>query len=115
MLKSATVRPNAWLPTVMSGLSAGGSTQATATAVPSSQDCSVFTTVAAGQGCSLPGVGLSSGEVYTVVNHGASALSVYPAVNGYIGTAAQNGAYSLAAGSAVSFLYVGLGRWCVGV
>jgi hypothetical protein len=104
-------RGNEWLPTVVNNLTAAGSTQGTATAIPSGQDESIFTTVGSGQGCSLPGAGIAIGEEYVVANHGSNALAVYPATGGYMGTAAQNAAYSLAAGKTGYFTYVGQNHW----
>jgi hypothetical protein len=101
---------NEWIANVGQGLSAAGSTQGTATAIPLGQDLSVFTTVASGTGCILP-AGLSAGEEYAVANHGLNALAVYPPANGYMGTAAQNVAYSLAAGKTGYFAYIGQGRF----
>lgn len=102
---------NEWIPNAVSGLTAAGNSQGTALAIPSGQDCSIFTTVAASTGCIFPSSGVSIGEEYVVVNHGANALSVYPASGGKVGTAATNAAYSLAAGKAGYFIYVGLNQW----
>lgn len=104
---------NEWLPSVAQNLTAAGSTQGTATVIPSGQDESIFTTVAASTGCILPGVGVGVGEEYVVANHGANALAVYPATGGKMGTAATNAAYSLAAGKTGYFTYVGQGQWTV--
>lgn len=102
---------NDWLPAVVNNLAAAGTNQGTATPIPAGQDCSVFTTVASGTGASLPGAGVGLGEEYMVANHGANALLVYPALGGYIGAAAQNGSYSLAAGKTGYFTSVGVNRW----
>lgn len=111
MANSQAPKGNEWLPTVVNNLTAAGSTQGGATAIPPGQDESIFTTVASSTGCSLPGSGLGIGEEYVIANHGANALSVYPATGGYVGTAAQNAAYSLAAGKTGYFTYVGSGHW----
>ena len=97
-----------WLPNVVTGLVGAGSSQGTALAIPSGQDESVFITVAASTGCIMPSSGVSLGEEYVVANHGANALSVYPATGGKMGTASTNGAYSLAAGKTGYFTYVGV-------
>jgi hypothetical protein len=55
------------------------------------------------------------GEEYSVANHGANAVLVYPAVGGKIGTLALNAGFSLAAGNGITFQFVGGGQWCVGV
>lgn len=102
---------NEWLPNVVSGLTAAGSTQGTATAIPAGQDESVFTTVAASTGCIFPASGVGVGEEYVIANHGGNALSVYPPSGGKMGTGATNAAYSLAAGKTGYFTYVGQLQW----
>jgi hypothetical protein len=115
-VSSYAVPPNAWLPKVVTNLTATGSTQGTALAIPLGQDSSIFTTVAASTGALLPGgPGVGIGEEYSVANHGANALLVYPAVGGKIGTLATNAGYSLPAGNGITFQFVGGGQWCVGV
>ncbi len=104
---------NDWLPTTKTNLSGAGSTQGTATVIPSGQDLSIFTTVASSTGAVLPLFGVTLGEEYMVANHGANALSVYPTLGGFMGTAAQNAAYSLAAGKTGYFVYVGTNHWTV--
>lgn len=104
---------NEWIANVGQALTASGSTQGTATAIPAGQDLSVFTTVPAGSGCILP-AGLSAGEEYMVANHTTgSALNVYPPVGGFMGAAAQNAAYSLAAGKTGYFTCIGQNRFTV--
>jgi hypothetical protein len=102
---------NEWLPVIKGALTAAGNSQGTALVIPSGQDLSVFTTVAASTGAILPASGVSPGEEYVIANHGANALSVYPAVGGTMGTASANAAYSLAAGKTGYFLYVGSLAW----
>jgi hypothetical protein len=97
---------NEWLYAGKTGLSAAGSTQGTATAIPLGQDLSVFTAVSSGQGCILP-AGIGPNEEYAVANHGANALAVYPPSGGAMGTASTNVAYSLAAGKTGYFVCVG--------
>jgi hypothetical protein len=77
-----------------SGLSAAGTTQATATAI--TKQTNQFTTVAAGTGAVLPSP--EQGEVIFVANGGASALNIYPAVGHSINALAANVALSLAVG-----------------
>ncbi len=77
-----------------SGLSAAGTTQATATII--TKQTNQFTTVAAGQGAILPSP--EQGEVIFVANGGASALNIYPAVGHSINALAANAAFSLAVG-----------------
>jgi len=84
------------------------------TPIPVGQDLSIFTNVSAGQGCNLPGAGVSPSEEYIIANHGLAPLNVYPPVGGTIGTLGTNLAYSLAAGSALRFLYLGNGAWTQG-
>jgi hypothetical protein len=100
-----------WLPTVVSGLTAAGSTQGTALAIPSGQDCSVLATVASSTGVILPATGVGLGEEYMVANHGANAVNVYPPVGGKLGNSSVNTAYSLAAGKTGYFTFVGLLSW----
>jgi hypothetical protein len=94
------------IPEVANTLSVAGSTQRTATAIPVGQDLSIFTSVSSGQGCSLPGVGVSVAETYSVANHGSNALLIYPASGGMIGTLGTNTGYSLAAGHEAHFTRV---------
>jgi hypothetical protein len=108
--KSFAAQPNDWMPTPGKLLVAAGNSQGTALAIPTGQDLSIFTTVAASTGCVLP-TGLTIGEEYQVVNHGANALSVYPSGSGQIGTLGASAAYSLAAGKMAIFVYVDANRW----
>jgi hypothetical protein len=78
--------------TVATGLTATGSTQATALALPA--DINQFTTVAASTGTILPA--MNPGDSVNIYNKGANALSVYPPVGGAINAVATNGAYSVA-------------------
>lgn len=101
-----------WLATPGNNLTALGSSQGTALTIPLGQDLTILTTVAAGTGVMLPGpYGLTVGEEYAVANHGTNALLVYPAVSGFVGNAAQNAGYSLAAGKTGYFVYVGINKW----
>jgi len=92
---------DAQLPTLGINLTAAGTTQANAFAIPSGQDLSVFTTVASGAGARLPVNGLTLGEEYVVANHGALALLLYPGLGGQIGQAGANAGVSVPAGKAI--------------
>ncbi len=99
---------NEWVVSLVGNLTgAGTSSQANALAIALGQDGSLFTTVAANSGCRLP-AGVSVGEEYVIANHGTNALLVYPPSGGFMGTASQNAAYSLAAGKTGYFMAVGL-------
>jgi hypothetical protein len=76
-------------------LTAAGSTQATALALPA--DINFVTTAAAGTGVILPAS--SSGDSFVVRNGGANACLIYPPVGGTINALAANAGYSVAAGS----------------
>lgn len=108
---STAPKGSEWLPNVVGSLTALGTTQGTAYAIPTSQDSSIFSTVAASSGAILPATGVSLGEDYEVANHGANALLIYPAVGGQIGTLGVNAGYSLAAGKLGWFRYVGSKQW----
>ena len=84
-------------------LTAAGSSQGTALAIPS--DFSVFTTVAASTGAIMPANCLP-GDWFTIVNHGANALSIYPPVGGKIKNGATNAAASLAAGAVAQVICI---------
>ena len=96
---------------VRTGLSAAGSTQATALPLPG--DGNIFSTVAASQGAIL--LDRDIGDVIWVVNGGASALLVYPPVGGQINALAANAGFSLATGRAAKFVRISATRWvCTG-
>lgn len=73
-------------------LTATGNSQGTALAIPS--DFAVFTTVAASTGTIMPS-NCNPGDWYTIVNHGANTLSVYPPVGGKIANGSTNAAFSV--------------------
>lgn len=98
-------------PTTASGLSATGTTQATALQLTAVTN--VLQTVGAGSGVVLPstssGIAPSqpqSGQPYLVVNGGANALNVYPPVGFQIDGLGANAPYSLASGKSQIF-------WCI--
>jgi hypothetical protein len=78
---------------------ATGSNQGTALAMPS--DFVVFTTVAASTGTILPNA--QPGDWFTIVNHGANTLSVYPPTGGKIANGSANAAFSVAATKTAQF------------
>lgn len=88
---------------VSNALTATGSTQGTALALPT--DFNVFTTVAASTGGLLPaaGVNYQVADTIIVVNHGANALTIYPQVGGKIGVAAVNAGLSVPSGKMAWF------------
>jgi hypothetical protein len=86
--------------TVASGLTATGTTQATA--LPLGADCCDFTTVPAGSGCILPA--MNPGDDITIFNGGANALLVYPPVGGQIKSLGTNAGYSVATATPLCFV-----------
>lgn len=78
--------------TVANNLTATGSTQATALALPA--DINRVTTVAASTGVIIPPA--NSGDGGTVYNGGANALLLYPPVGGTINGLSANAGYSIA-------------------
>lgn len=78
--------------TAANNLTATGSTQGTALALPA--DINKFTTVAASTGAIIPPA--NPGDSGTVFNGGANALSLYPPVGGKINGLGTNAAYSIA-------------------
>lgn len=80
-------------------VSAAGTTQGGATAITT--DLSMITTAAANSGVVL--LAITPLDVFTIINNGANALKVYPAVGDYIGSAAVNVAVSIAVGGRATF------------
>lgn len=78
--------------TVANNLTAAGTTQATAVALAADQNR--FTTVGASSGAILPA--MNPGDEMSVINTGASALSLYPPVGAQINALGNNAAYSIA-------------------
>lgn len=78
--------------TTANNLTATGSTQGTALALPA--DICKFTTVAGSTGALIPPA--NPGDSGTVFNGGANALSLYPPTGGKINAVATNSAYSIA-------------------
>lgn len=78
--------------TVANGLTALGTTQANALALPA--DVNYFTTVAASTGTVLPA--MNPGDSVNIYNKGAAALLVYPPVGAVINSLGANAGYSVA-------------------
>jgi len=99
------------LNTNSNALTATGSTQGTALALPS--DFNIFTTVAASTGAILPASGPQCQQTdnFVVVNHGANALSVYPPTGGKIANGTANAALSVPANKTAFFLSLGSGNF----
>jgi hypothetical protein len=87
-------------PSLQTGLTATGSSQATAFLL-TNNTLHEFTTVASSTGAILP-VGVTPSEV-SIFNHGASSLSIYPPMGGSIDAGTANASVSLAAGSGATF------------
>lgn len=87
--------------TVGNGLTALGTTQANALALPA--DVNYFTTVAAGTGTVLPA--MNPGDSVNVYNKGANALLVYPPVGAVINGLGANAGYSVAAATPYAEVY----------
>ena len=96
-------------------LTAAGSTQGTALALPS--DFNIVTTTAASTGVILPAAGIqcNPGDNFIVVNHGANALSVYPPVGGKIANGTTNAALSLPANKTGFYLHLGGGNYAASI
>lgn len=88
----SAVQASAIQGTAANNLTAAGSTQATALALPA--DICKFTTVAASTGTILPACNPSDSG--TVFNGGANALLLYPPVGGKINGLGTNAGYSIA-------------------
>lgn len=88
---------------VTDALTALGTNQATALAVPS--NINRFSTVAASTGAILPATAQPSDE-YVVMNSGANALLVYPPSGAAIGAGSANAGFSVAAGKSAYFFIV---------
>lgn len=96
----------------VSGLTATGSTQATALLITSCSN--IINTAAASTGVRLPGATESRagvGDIIAVYNLGANALAVYPPVGGTINLIAVNTALSVPTGKAALFSPLGNGNY----
>jgi len=92
---------------VATGVSAAGTTQATATSLTS--NVNVIGTAAASSGVVLPAS--EAGDVIEVYNQGANSLSVYPLSGENINALSANAAFAVAAGKAASFRKVSALVW----
>ena len=93
--------------TVSATLSAAGTTQGTATAITST--VTFITTAAAGTGVILPAPDL--GTKATIVNHGANAVNIYPAVGHTIDNGSANAPLVLPQGCAVDVIGTSSTNW----
>jgi hypothetical protein len=96
------------LGSITTGISAAGSTQATATSIY--DDVNIVSTVAASAGVILPS-NRGAGDTVEVTNLGANALSVYPPSGGNIGTGAANAAFSVPVSKSAIFRQVSATQW----
>ncbi len=96
--RNASTIPNL----VSSGLTATGTTQATALALQS--EWNEITTTAANTGVRLNNFGVGFNSI--VFNLGANALKVYPPVGGAINALGTNNPYSLAAGDSLNLYQI---------
>ena len=89
------------------GLTGLGTTQGTATVLPS--DFNVFNNTALSTGAILPatGVNIQLADTIIVINHGANPLTVYPPVGGTLSTLATNTGVAMPAGKTAWFLVSG--------
>lgn len=90
------------------GITAAGTTQATATAIYS--EVNIFATVPVGAGGLLPS-NRGAGDQLEVANLGANALAVYPPVGSAIGTGATNAAFSVPVSKVCLFRQVTSTLW----
>ena len=91
------------------GLTAAGTTQATALGVYT--DNVIVTTCAAGAGVILQGPSFGQGDSVFCQNLGANALLVYPPVGGQINALALNAGFSVPAGKSVLLVSTGNGNF----
>jgi hypothetical protein len=96
---------------VVSGLTATGSSQATAFPLLNAADHQ-FTTVGSSTGAVLPSARLA--DSVSVWNGGSNTLSVYPPSGGKVNDGSVNAAYSLGAAAGVTFFATDLGTWYAG-
>lgn len=96
-------------------LTAAGSTQGTALALPS--DFNIVTTTAASTGVILPAAGpqCSPGDSFIVVNHGANSLTVYPPTGGKIANGSANAGLALASNKTGFYLHLGSGNYAASI
>lgn len=92
----------------VSGITATGTTQGTATSVSASYV--VVSSVAAGTGIILATPAIA-GLVATIVNRGVNDLKVYPATGGAIDSAGANNAVIVAAGTSAEYRAASVTQW----
>lgn len=92
---------------VTTGITAAGSTQATATSL--TRPINVVSTVSSNTGVILPTV--PAGARVIVMNTSGTALNVYPPSGAAINSAAANAAYSMPAGTRLEFISVSATQW----
>lgn len=97
--------------TFLGGISAAGTTQATATAL--SKQVNLITTSTSGAGVILMALVFVAGACVEilVMNAGANALLVYPPSGSLINALAANAAFSIAAGAAARFYQISATAW----
>lgn len=100
---------------VKNTLTALGSNQATAFALPS--DFNIITTAAASTGAILPATGtnIQLGDTIIVVNHGANSITIYPPVGGTLANQSTNTGLALAAGKSGWYMVVGTNAYAAAV
>jgi hypothetical protein len=96
-----------YIRSVGTGISAAGSTQATATVL--TKEVNIVTTVAAGSGVELPTA--VAGMIVTVRNSGANALLVYPDTGAAINSLATNAGFSQVANATLQFMAASTTQW----
>lgn len=100
--------------TVNSGLTAAGSGQITALTLPL-DDNIVFTTVGSSTGCIFGSGIYSAGDEVAIANHGANALSVYPASGGKIANGSANAAFTINTTKTAYFVCIDGLNWMASV
>jgi hypothetical protein len=93
----------------VTGLTATGTTQATALQLAGSNSLQEVTTVASGTGVILPVIRI--GAEVTIVNQGANGLDVYPQPGCTINNGSVNASVSIAVGTAETFQASSLTNW----
>ena len=94
-------------------LTATGNSLGTALALPS--DFNIFTTVGSSTGCIMPSTASPTDE-YTIVNHGANTLSVYPpTASAKIANGSAGAAFSVAATKTAFLICLDGTNWAASV
>ncbi len=95
---------------IITALTATGSSQATALQLANRSGLQEITTVASSTGVVLPAP-KQPGTSITIANQGLNALAVYPQLGGSIDNGSTNAAVTLAAGKAATFEASSLTNW----